>query len=115
MNDGSKDNTWGVIMDLITKRHPNQEIIGVNYKKNAGKGYAVKSGMKYARGNSILMLDADGATQIKDYEKLNKALEKINSDSNGIAIGSRYKIVEEVVAHVYSSLLIFRERGIGIF
>jgi dolichyl-phosphate beta-glucosyltransferase len=102
INDGSKDNTWGVIQDLITKRYPNVEISGVNYKKNSGKGFAVTTGMKYARGEYILMLDADGATKIQDYEKLRVQMDKIrNDEDNGaIVVGSRNHLVEDVVAKV---------------
>jgi len=61
--------------------------------------------MKYARGKNILMLDADGATDIKDYEKLQKAMDEIqNKNEDGVdktgalVIGSRNHIVADVVA-----------------
>ena len=50
------------------------EIIGVSYDKNGGKGFAVKTGMQYIRGKYILMLDSDGATDIKDYNLLFKSV-----------------------------------------
>lgn len=34
----------------------------VEYPKNRGKGGAVKAGMAVAKGERILMVDADGAT-----------------------------------------------------
>ncbi len=99
VNDGSRDNTWGVINDLITKRYPNVEIGGITYKKNAGKGYAVTTGMKFSRGRYILMADADGATDISDYDNLRRIMDTKKSDENEVlVIGSRNHLVEEVVA-----------------
>ena len=90
VNDGSRDNTWAVIEDLITKKYKNIDISGVTMNFNGGKGNAVKSGMKYARGKYILMLDADGATEISDFDSLYNVIESIKSDDKGkLAIGSR--------------------------
>ena len=96
VDDGSRDSTWNVIQDLITKKFPKEQIIGINYKKNSGKGYAVTTGMKYSRGAYILMLDADGATPISDYEKLKNVIDTIKTDENGVVvIGSRYSAQDE--------------------
>ena len=40
--------------------------MGANY----GKGAAIRKEMLHARGELLLMLDADGATKITDLEKL---------------------------------------------
>ena len=90
VNDGSRDKTWDVMLSLI-KKYSNNTIYAINYGKNAGKGHAVMTGMKYSKGNYILMLDADGATETKDYEKLRKELDQIKTEEEdlGIAIGSR--------------------------
>ncbi len=90
VNDGSKDNTWTVLEDLITKKYKDVEISGVTTATNGGKGHAVKSGMKFARGKYILMLDADGATEISDLDSLLKVMENIRNEENGtVVIGSR--------------------------
>jgi len=92
VNDGSKDNTQKVIDNLIKKYQNVVEIAQVTYKNNAGKGYAVATGFKYSRGEYILMLDADGATNIQDFEILMKDMNKIKSDENvngELIIGSR--------------------------
>lgn len=96
VNDGSKDNTWQLIQNIINK-YNNKEITGITYEANAGKGYAVTSGMKYARGNYVLMLDADGATDINDFEKLWEAVHKEPTNIFGeIAIGSRNHLADNV-------------------
>lgn len=92
VNDGSKDNTWKKIEELMNK-YNKIEISGVTYQENSGKGYAVTTGMKYARGKYILMLDADGAVPIKDYEKLRKEIKTEDNfeiiDNGVFVIGQR--------------------------
>ena len=101
VNDGSKDNTFEIIKKIIEK-NPNNNIIGVNYIKNGGKGYAVKTGMNYVRGEYILMLDSDGATDIRDYEKL---FNEIKGNENSIAIGSRKILLENVERVWYRNIM----------
>lgn len=92
VNDGSKDNTWKKIEELMNK-YNKIEISAVTYQENSGKGYAVTTGMKYARGKYILMLDADGAVPIKDYEKLRKEIKTEDNfeiiDNGVFVIGQR--------------------------
>ena len=99
ISDGSTDNTWTVIQNMM-KKYNDTEIIGINYSKNAGKGFAVTSGMKYTRGQYILMLDADGATDIKDYEKLATSISSSNINDMAIAIGSRRHLEKDVTTEV---------------
>jgi len=103
VNDGSKDKTLDLIKNEI-KKYSNveyiknkPEIIGVSYEKNGGKGFAVKTGMHYARGKYILMLDSDGATDIRDYQTL---FEKIKDEEYCVTIGSR-KIITEKAERVW--------------
>jgi dolichyl-phosphate beta-glucosyltransferase len=75
----------------LIKKYSKNTIYAINYGKNAGKGHAVMTGMKYTKGNYILMLDADGATETSDYEKLRRELDQIKTEDEnlGITIGSR--------------------------
>ena len=62
-----------MIKDYCAK-HENDEYVkvrGVNVSKNSGKGNAVRMGILYSKGANVLMIDADGATRISDYERLN--------------------------------------------
>jgi len=83
INDGSSDNTLELLNTLKDKL-PNLELI--TYKKNRGKGYAVKKGIENAQGQYILFLDADNSTPIEEFEKLMTEIKK----GFDIAIGSRY-------------------------
>jgi len=51
-----------------------------------------------SRGKDILMLDADGATEIDEFEKVNDAMKKIKKDNKGLVAGSRNHLVKDVVA-----------------
>jgi len=66
---------------------------------NQGKGGAVQQGMLHARGEYLLMLDADGATRIRDLDKLEEELLQIkNNKGHGVAVGSRAHLQDKAVA-----------------
>ena len=108
VNDGSKDKTLELIKNEIKKYFSLEdiknrpEIIGVSYDKNGGKGFAVKTGMQFARGKYVLMLDSDGATDIKDYNLL---YDNIKDEEYCLAIGSRKIITEQADRVWYRNLM----------
>ena len=108
VNDGSKDKTLDLIKNEITKYanlenlKSRPEIICVTYPKNGGKGFAVKTGMQYVRGKYVLMLDSDGATDIRDYQTL---YEKIKNENYCLAIGSRKVIAEKAERVWYRNIM----------
>ncbi len=68
---------------------------------NQGKGGAVQQGMLHARGQYLLMVDADGATQFDDLIKLERELIAISQRTgHGIAVGSRSHLERNAVATV---------------
>lgn len=69
VDDGSVDNTAKVAFDYV-RRHTLDVVRVIKQGSNFGKGAAVRKGMLCARGDLLLMLDADGATKITDVEKL---------------------------------------------
>lgn len=51
--------------------------------------------MKFARGQNILMLDADGATEISEYANLFKIKDSIqNANGEAFVAGSRNVVTE---------------------
>lgn len=56
VNDGSKDNSLGILKNEIDKS-PNLKLI--TYKQNQGRGYAVTQGFKKAKGEVIGFIDSD--------------------------------------------------------
>lgn len=68
VDDKSKDRTVSVL----------SEIDGINVlknKKNHGKGYSVAKGVKAAKGDLILFMDADNSTKIEQFSKFKKYTE----------------------------------------
>ena len=74
IDDGSKDTTLQYIKKM-TIAHPEKQgqtcfVRGLRQVVNKGKGAAVRAGILYSRGEQILMLDADGATDFHEIEKI---------------------------------------------
>lgn len=96
VDDGSTDKT--AILAVKYYSADPQHVRLISLSKNQGKGGAVKVGVKNSFGDYILMADADGATDIKDLEKLFIEMERIEIESQyhindkvqpGIVVGSR--------------------------
>ena len=56
INDGSRDGSWGVIVQLC-RQNPN--VIGVNLRKNCGQDNAIMAGLSYATGDYTVIMDDD--------------------------------------------------------
>jgi glycosyltransferase involved in cell wall biosynthesis len=56
VNDGSRDDTWNVMRELAD-RDPRVELI--NLSRNHGHQLALTAGLRFARGQRILIMDAD--------------------------------------------------------
>lgn len=84
VNDGSEDNTEKEIMRICKK---NKNIKFISYKKNKGKGYALRLGFKKASGTIIGIQDADLEYDIRDYKKLLRPL--LNKDAS-VVYGNRF-------------------------
>lgn len=57
VDDGSPDDTWDVLRRL---HHQNARIRAVRLSRNFGKEAAVAAGLEQARGEAVLLMDADG-------------------------------------------------------
>lgn len=82
IDDGSKDGTAEVVRKFERVRN---QVRLIQLPRNYGKGHAVRLGVLNSRGAMILFADADGATPIQEFERLEAAL----SAGADIAIGSR--------------------------
>ena len=81
VDDGSTDGASRILETVFT----DQEARVIRNPVNRGKGYSVRRGVKEARGEIILLSDADFSTPIYEFEKLYSCLE----EGYDITIGSR--------------------------
>jgi dolichyl-phosphate beta-glucosyltransferase len=91
VDDGSRDSTAKIATGLASE-DPRVHVL-VN-KKNRGKGYSVRRGVRAARGDLVLFSDADLSTPIGEFDKLLAWI-----DTCGVVIASRSLPESNVVLH----------------
>jgi dolichyl-phosphate beta-glucosyltransferase len=98
VDDGSKDGT----AELARSWSDRLPMRVITLPQNRGKGAAVREGMLAAKGDLVLMYDADGATPISELPSLIKAMKEQNAT---IAIGSRVDNEREVSMQGYRRII----------
>ena len=114
VDDGSVDETAARVLEA---RATHQAVTLHQLAQNRGKGFAVRAGMRVARGGLRLMADADGATPIGEVKRLETAIQA----GADVAVGSRAlpdpSVRREVQIHRKVSGEIFnffaRRMGVG--
>ncbi len=56
INDGSKDNTYFKLKEIASG---NKEVRVINFARNFGHQIAITAGMDYAKGDAVVIIDAD--------------------------------------------------------
>ncbi len=82
VDDGSSDGS----LDILTRMANEGRIKLIKHDKNSGKGAAIKTGLRAATGDFIIIQDADLEYYPEDYPKL---LEPIIGGEADIVFGSR--------------------------
>jgi dolichyl-phosphate beta-glucosyltransferase len=89
VDDGSTDGTAAVIAEGM----PGRDVLHVlSYAPNRGKGYALRYGTHRARGDLVLLSDADLSTPITEIEKMLPLI----GDGCDMVIGSRAHAQAEI-------------------
>lgn len=70
VDDGSADDSWDVIKDLIGK-HP--EINGIKLSRNFGQHNAITAGLQHSTGEWVVVMDCDLQDQPEEITKLFEA------------------------------------------
>ena len=78
INDGSKDNTFLEIRQLVLE-NKNDEIIGINFSRNFGKESAILAGLEHANGDYTVIIDADLQ---QDPKYVNQMVQILNEDED---------------------------------
>jgi len=88
VDDGSGDATVAIVEQLAAGRPRDDRVVirVLRNGRNRGKGYSIKHGVLMARGELVLVSDADFSTPIDELPLLLRAVEV---EGHGIAIGSR--------------------------
>ena len=82
IDDGSTDGTREKLMNL----RPSPDITLVFHQQNCGKGAAIRTGMRYARGEYVLIQDSDLEYDPQDYPAL---LEPLRAGKANVVYGVR--------------------------
>jgi glycosyltransferase involved in cell wall biosynthesis len=83
VDDGSKDGTRDILAELDGK----DKVRVILHEKNQGKGAAVRTGIQSAKGDVMLIQDADLEYDPREYPTLLKPIEEGNAD---VVYGSRF-------------------------
>ena len=78
VDDGSSDGS----LDVLTRLAHEGRIQLIKHEKNSGKGAAIKSGLKIATGDIIIVQDADLETDPRDFYELIKPI--INGETKAV-------------------------------
>lgn len=83
VDDGSQDGT----RDILKKLGKNKRVRVILHEQNKGKGAAVRTGMSAAKGDVLLIQDADLEYDPRDYPELLKPIEEGLAE---VVYGSRF-------------------------
>lgn len=83
VNDGSTDGTDKALEELQTVH----ELTVVHCQENSGKGFAIRRGLRYVKGEAVVIQDADMELVPTDLSELLKPLEK---EDVQVVYGSRF-------------------------
>jgi glycosyltransferase involved in cell wall biosynthesis len=101
VNDGSRDNSLEVLR-TITKSDPTVKFL--SFSRNFGKEAATTAGLHKAKGDAVLIMDADGQHPI---ERLDDFVQKWN-DGYQVVIGVRRTNTDEGSIKRYGSVLFYK-------
>jgi len=104
VNDGSRDRTWPLIQQLAAQ---NPGIVGVNLARNYGHQLAVTAGLKLARGERVLLIDAD----LQDPPELLTELSQRMDDDYDVVYAQRRTRAKESPFKLLTADLFYRLLG----
>ena len=104
VNDGSSDHTWPCIRAMALLR---PGVVGVNLSRNHGHQMAVTAGLTHARGERVLVIDAD----LQDPPELLGEMMRRMDEAFDVVYGRRRARAGESLAKRGSAWLYYRLLG----
>jgi dolichol-phosphate mannosyltransferase len=104
VNDGSRDATWPMIQ-RFSETTP--QLVGVNLARNYGHQLAVTAGLKLARGERVLVIDAD----LQDPPELLGELSARMDEGYDVVYGQRRNRAKESAFKLLTADLFYRTLG----
>ncbi|MEZ4829464.1 MAG: glycosyltransferase family 2 protein, partial [Bacteroidia bacterium] len=77
VDDGSKDDSWNVLLSL-RKKHP--EVRGIRFQRNYGKSAALHTGFRAAEGDVVITMDADLQDSPEEIPELHRMIKEEGYD-----------------------------------
>lgn len=91
VDDGSTDNSWGIIQ-LLSARHPN--VHGIKFSRNYGKSQALHAAFEKATGDVVITMDAD----LQDFpEEIPELYQMVKNEKYDIVSGWKKKRFDNVM------------------
>jgi len=101
VNDGSRDRTWEII-EAESAARPN--IVGVNLARNHGHQLAVTAGLSLARGERVMIIDAD----LQDPPELLSDMMAVMDQGYDVVYGRRRSRAQESRFKLATASLFYR-------
>ena len=86
INDGSKDKTLTILMDIANK---DKNVKIISFSRNFGHQCAVTAGLQYVTGDAIVIIDAD----LQDPPELIPEMLKLWENGNEVIYGKRNSFI----------------------
>ena len=103
-DDGSKDDTWSVIMELAKE---DSRIRGIRFSRNFGQHKAIMAGLRESKNDYVIVMDADMQDNPSDIPDLlmrarNSGFEVVLANRTGKRHGYFKRLGSKVFSHVFS-------------
>ena len=102
VDDGSKDDSWKMIEFLHTE---NVNIRGLKFSRNFGHHIAITAGMNMAKGDSVVLMDADLQDQPEEIPKLYSTFINGYDVVYGIRKERQHSFLKTLTSKIFISLM----------
>jgi glycosyltransferase involved in cell wall biosynthesis len=103
IDDGSTDRSGG-ICDQLAKDHPNVRV--VHHERNLGRSYAIRTGFQQAKGDVVIIMDADRQYEPKQIPLFLSKMEEGNDVVTGWRRERTDTFIRRFISRTYNRFII---------